>query len=318
MSKKKILVVNDLHKSFLDLMDHDFFDVDYQPEIKEDHVKNIIGNYHGLVVRSKLKITTDLIADASLLEFIARAGAGVDNIDVSAVKGTDIKIFNAPEGNRDAVGEHTIGMLLSLFNHLGSAHQEVINGKWRREANRGIELRGKCVGIIGFGNTGQALAKKLSGFDCEVIAYDKYHQDLISPHARMESMDKLRQKVDVLSIHVPLTAETTLLINDEYFEGFQKNIFVINTSRGKVLSLEALLNQIRKGKVLGAALDVLENEKLASHTDEEKKIMTGLIESNKVLLTPHVAGWTYESYRRISEVLASKIMHHYQQTPKVV
>ncbi len=318
MTTKKILIVNDLHDSFMKLLERDWIEINYQPKISKEEVLRMIPDYHGIVVRSKLRIDQELVEKARKLEFVARAGAGIDNIDESALKGTNIEVFNAPEGNRDAVGEHTIGMILNLFNHLSRADQEVKNGVWERERNRGIELSGKTVGIIGFGNTGQSLARKLSGFNVEVLAYDKYHADRIFPNTTMVSMETLQAKADIVSLHVPLTRETEFFADEEFLMGFSKNIFLINTSRGKVLSLKALAKCIEQGKVLGAGLDVLENEKLDTFTEEQKTVFQSLVKSGSVLFTPHVAGWTYESYQKISEVLAGKILKHYQELAKVV
>jgi D-3-phosphoglycerate dehydrogenase len=318
MTNKKILVVNDLHESFQQILEKDWVEIDYQPKITKEEVLAIIHEYHGLVVRSKIRVNKDLIDKAAKLEFVARAGAGIDNIDESALKGTNIVVFNAPEGNRDAVGEHAIGMILNLFNHLGSANTEVKNGIWMREENRGIELKGKTVGIVGFGNTGQSLAKKLSGFDVNILAYDKYNSKSPLPYVKMVELEELYAETDVLSIHVPLTSETELFINKDFFKGFLKSIYVINTSRGKVVSLEGLSEALNNGVIQGAALDVLENEKFSTFTEEEKTTFQKLVDSGKVIFTPHVAGWTFESYEKISQVLANKILKYYQESPKVV
>ncbi len=318
MFKKKILIVNDLHPKLMNLLEKENFELDYSPEISKEEVYDIIPNYHGLIVRSKLKIDKSLIDRAVNLEFIGRAGAGIDNIEPEVIEGSNVVIFNAPEGNRDAVGEHAIGLLLNLFNRLTFAHQEVTNFIWQREANRGLELKGKTVGIIGFGNTGQALAKKLSAFDCTVLAYDKYHSDIQSEYAENVDITELYNRVDVLSLHVPLTQETEFFVDCDMLERFKKPIFILNTSRGKVLNLEDLLIQISAGRVLGAGLDVLENEKLSSFSESEERVFRKLIETGKVIFTPHVAGWTFESYEKISEVLANKIIHHYESLGKVV
>ncbi|MGB3464150.1 MAG: NAD(P)-dependent oxidoreductase, partial [Cyclobacteriaceae bacterium] len=270
------------------------------------------------IVRSKIFIDEPFLALAHNLEFIGRAGAGIDNIDEAVVKSNKIRIFNAPEGNRDAVGEHAIGMLLMLFNNLYRAHTEVAGGQWRREANRGIELSEKTVGILGYGNTGRSLAQKLQGFGCRIVAYDKYKSAFAEPFVKKVSLEEFYENVDVLSIHIPLTAETLGYIDRRFFEAFERDIFVINTSRGKVLKLTDLLQAIDSGKVIGACLDVLENEKPAEFSKEEKEVFDKLQNSDKVLFSPHVAGWTFESYRKISEVLAEKIIKHYLHQHRIV
>lgn len=309
---KKILVINDLQLDFIDILEAEGFTVDYKPHISKEEVLNIIPEYHGLVVRSKLYIDEDFLQKAEKLEFIGRAGAGIDNIDENAVAKTNIKIYNAPEGNRDAVGEHAIGMLLSMFSNIHKGHQEVINGQWDREGNRGLELGSKTVGVFGYGNTGRSFAKKLQGFGCRVIAYDKYASDCEESFVEKVSFEDFLKYSDVVSIHVPLTEETDNLVNKDFIESFEKEICLINTSRGKVLNLEDLLDGLKRGRVSSACLDVLENEKLNTLTERQRKTLEELIATGRVLLTPHVAGWTYESYRKISEVMAEKIKNHYE------
>jgi len=230
----------------------------------------------------------------------------MDNIDEAYATQKGIILINAPEGNRDAVGEHAIGMLLSLMNNFQRADAEIREGVWAREANRGIELKGKTVGIIGYGHMGSSFAQKLSGFGVNVIAYDKYKTGFSDQYAREVSMEEIVKHSDVLSLHVPLTSETRGLVDDEYLFHFKKPIFFINTSRGNVVKTQAVLNAIKQGKILAAGLDVLEQEKfpvLAEQTwfDELRR-------SGKVLLSPHVAGWTFESYRKLSEVMAEKLI----------
>jgi D-3-phosphoglycerate dehydrogenase len=239
------------------------------------------------------------------LRFICRAGAGMDNIEEDYAIKKGIILINAPEGNMDAVGEHAVGMLLSLMNNFNRSDAEIRNGLWKREANRGYELKGKTVGIIGYGFMGRSFAKKLSGFEVNVIAYDKYKTGFSDRYAREVSMEEIVKYSDVLSLHVPLTPETNGLVNDEYLFHFKKPIFLINTSRGKVVKTQAVLNAIRDGKILGAGLDVLEVEKFPALA--EQLWFAELKQSGRVLLTPHVAGWTFDSYRKISEVMAEKL-----------
>jgi D-3-phosphoglycerate dehydrogenase len=300
-----ILIVDDIHPIFIEQAEALGYKCDYQPTIKADGALAVIANYAGLAIRSKFNVDKQLIDAAKNLRFVCRAGAGMDNIDVAYATEKNIKLINASEGNMDAVGEHAVGMLLSLMNHFNTADAEIRNGEWKREANRGFELKGKTVGIIGYGFMGKSFAKKLSGFEVDVIAYDKYKTGFSDRYAREVSMEEIVKHSDVLSVHVPLTKETNGMINDELLFHFKKPIFFINTSRGKVARVQAILNAIKDGKILGAGLDVLETEKFPALGEQEW--FDDLKRSGKVLLTPHVAGWTFDSYRRISEVMAGKL-----------
>ena len=311
VDEKKVLIVDDLHTSLIDELVAKGFQVDYQPEITKERVAEVIGDYHGLVIRSKIYIDEAFVKAAEKLEFIARAGAGIDNIDEKAVSMAGIHVFNAPEGNRDAVGEHAVGMLLMLLNKLYKGHEEIGRGIWDREGNRGVELGNMTVGIFGYGNTGGAFARKLSGFGCRIIAFDKYKTGIRERFVESVSLERFFEETDVLSVHVPLTSETGYVINKRFFDSFKKSIYVINTSRGKVLSLADLLEGLQKNKILGACLDVLENEKLSQLSVLENNLLQDLRNTGRVLFSPHVAGWTVESYRKISEVLSRKILDHY-------
>ncbi|MGZ3777749.1 MAG: 2-hydroxyacid dehydrogenase, partial [Mucilaginibacter sp.] len=302
---KNILIVDDIHPIFIEQAEAMGYRCDYRPTIKPDEAYAIIADYEGLVIRSKFLVNKMMLDLAKSLRFICRAGAGMDNIDESYANEKGITLINAPEGNMDAVGEHTVGMLLSLMNNFNRADAEIRAGTWKREANRGYELKGKTVGIVGYGFMGKSFAKKLSGFEVNVIAYDKYKTGFSDQHAREVSMEEIVKHSDVLSLHVPLTSETSGLVNDEYLFHFKKPIFLLNTSRGKVVKTQAVLNAIKAGKILGAGLDVLEVEKFPALGDQPW--FDELRRSGKVLLTPHVAGWTFDSYRKISEVMAEKL-----------
>lgn len=302
---KHILIVDDLHPIFIEQVEALGFTCNYQPTIKLAEVLAIIAQYEGLMVRSKFQVDRAFLDAATNLKFIARAGAGMDNIDEAYAAEKGILLVNAPEGNRDAVGEHAVGMLLSLMNNLNRADAEVRAGLWQREANRGFELKGRTAGIIGYGHMGQSFARKLKGFEVEVIAYDKYKTGFSDAYAREVSMEEIVKHSEVLSLHVPLTPETNGLVNDEYLYHFRKLLFLLNTSRGKVVQTQAVLNAIKQGKILGAGLDVLETEKFPALG--EQPWFEELKNNDKILLSPHVAGWTFESYRKISEVMASKI-----------
>ena len=303
--KKNILIVDDIHLIFIQQAETLGYHCDYQPTIKPEQAYEIISGYEGLVIRSKFLVDRKVLDIATNLRFICRAGAGMDNIDEAYAKEKSIILINAPEGNMDAVGEHAVGMLLSLMNNFNRAEAEIRAGVWKREANRGYELKGKTVGIIGYGFMGSSFARKLSGFGVNVIAYDKYKTGFSDQFAREVSMEEIVKHSDVVSFHVPLTAETNGLVNDEYLFHFKKPIFLLNTSRGKVVKTQAVLNGIKQGKILGAGLDVLEVEKFPALG--EQVWFEELRQSGKVLLTPHVAGWTFDSYRRISEVMAEKL-----------
>jgi len=302
---KNILIVDDIHPIFIEQAEAMGYHCDYQPTIKPEQAYEIMGGYEGLVIRSKFLVDRRVIGISTNLKFICRAGAGMDNIDEAYANEKGIILINAPEGNMDAVGEHAIAMLLNLMNNINRSDAEVRDGVWKREANRGYELKGKTVGIIGYGFMGGSFARKLSGFDVKVIAYDKYKTGFSDQYVREVSMEEIVKQADVVSFHIPLTAETKGLVNDEYLFHFKKPIFLLNTSRGKVVQTQAVLNAIKHGKILGAGLDVLEVEKFPALA--EQQWFDELRHSGKVLLTPHVAGWTFDSYRRISEVMAEKL-----------
>jgi D-3-phosphoglycerate dehydrogenase len=303
--KNNILIVDDIHAVFIEQAEELGYTCNYQPLITPDAAYEILSDYTGLVIRSKFKVDKKVVDMATNLRFICRAGAGMDNIDEEYARAKDITLINAPEGNMDAVGEHAVGLLLGLMNKINTADAEIRSGIWKREANRGHELKGKTVGIIGYGFMGKSFAKKLSGFGAFVIAYDKYKTGFSDQYAREVSMEEIVRTSDVLSLHVPLTKETDGLVDDEYLFHFKKPIFLLNTSRGKVVKTQAVLNAIKQNKILGAGLDVLEVEKFPALA--EQPWFDELRQSGKVILTPHVAGWTFDSYRKISEVMAEKL-----------
>lgn len=301
----KILIVDDLHPVFKSRAEQLGYEADDLPLITRAETLAVISGYDGIAVRTKFKIDRELMEAAPGLKFIARAGAGLDNIDEAYAKERNIKLLNAPEGNRDAVGEHAMGMLLSLINTHRKADMEIRNGIWDREGNRGWELKGKTVGIIGYGFMGSSMARKLSGFEVKVLAYDKYKTGFSDAYAQECSMEEIVKHSDVLSLHIPLTSETRQMVDEEYLYHFKKNIFFINTARGEIVHTKAVLAAIKSGKILGAGLDVLEVEKFPALAEQDW--FTELKASEKVILTPHVGGWTFDSYRKISEVLADKL-----------
>lgn len=302
---KKILIADDLHPAFKEEAEKLGFQCDDRPLISREETLSILKDYIGLAIRTKFLVDKELLQAGTKLKFIARAGAGMDNVDEEYARLKGIICINAPEGNRDAVAEHVIGMLLSLYNNLRKADMEVRNGFWNRETNRGQELKGKTVAIIGYGNTGSTLARKLSGFEVKVIAYDKYKTGFSDDFVKEVTMEDIATQADILSFHVPLTDETKQLFTEEYLHRFKKPILLLNTSRGEVVNTRAVLNGIRSGRITGAGLDVLEVEKFPALSRQDW--YDELCQNGKVILSPHVAGWTVESYRKISEVLANKL-----------
>ena len=302
-----------MHESIEPMLTEKGFEVDFKPDIAAEEVENYIAGYHGLILRSKIQVTKALIAKAPQLEFIARAGAGVDQIEEDYLKERNITLLNAPEGNRDALAEHVLGMTLCLLNHIHIAHQQVLQGLWQRESNRGREIAGKTFSLYGFGNMGQATAARLSGFSARVLAYDKYRSDITTSLATLVDREQIFRDTDILSLHVPLTQETRNYFNIDFFNRFDKPIYLINTARGEILPMEDLLMAIRQGIVKGAALDVLENEKLHTLSPRQKENLDALANTGKVLFTPHVGGWSFESYQKINLVLANKIERLYHK-----
>jgi D-3-phosphoglycerate dehydrogenase / 2-oxoglutarate reductase len=281
----------------------------------KEEIESIIQDYQGIVIRSRFKIDKTFIDSAINLQFIARVGAGLESIDCDYAASKKIHLIAAPEGNRNAVGEHTLGMLLSLMNKLNRADKMVREGQWVREGNRGYELDGKTVGIIGYGNMGKAFAKKLRGFDVEVICYDI--QDTIGDeNAKQVSLTELQLKADVLSLHLPWTPETDKMIDVKFINAFAKPFWFINTSRGKNVVTDDLVSALESGKIRGAGLDVLEYEKLSFENlflDSEKpKALEYLLQAENVLLTPHIAGWTYESHEKLAQTIVDKIKKIYE------
>ena len=276
---------------------------------------SLVEDAIGIVIRSRFPMHEAFLKYAQKLQFIARSGAGMENIDESYCLERNIQLFNAPEGNRNAVGEHALGMLLALLNNFILGDTQVRKGIWDREGNRGEELDSKTVGIIGYGNNGRAFAKKLRGFECKVLVYDKYLPTIADDFVTQVSLEEIYQEADVISFHIPQNTETLYWVNDSFFTALGKPIYLLNLSRGKIVDTQALLNAISKDQVKGAGLDVLEFEKASfeNFSDSEGlSVFQALIASEKVILTPHVGGWTTESYFKLSAVLADKILAFYR------
>lgn len=308
-NQPSILIADEMHPSLFAMLDEAGFAYEYQPKITRQGLLEQLAPFDGLLIRSKTTVDEELLRQAPNLQFIGRAGAGLDLIDLDATEQRGIRVFHAGTGNRDAVAEHVVGMLLCLLANILKADHEVRQGIWDREGNRGYELGSLTVGLIGYGNNGSATARRLSGFGCRVLAYDKYLTSYGDAFAEEASLDQIIAEADVLSLHIPLTDETRMMINDEFIGRFARPFYFINVARGEITSLSALVRGLESGKVRGACLDVLENEKLGKLTPDQQASFDYLRQSNRVVLTPHVAGWTHESYVRINEVLVSQLVN---------
>ncbi|AWG20659.1 hydroxyacid dehydrogenase [Flavobacterium faecale] len=280
----------------------------------KEEIEAKIQDYQGIVIRSRFKIDKAFLDKATQLQFIARVGAGLESIDCDYATTKNITLIAAPEGNRNAVAEHTLGMILSLFNNLNQADREIRSGQWNRESNRGHELDGKTVGIIGYGNMGKSFAKKLRGFDVDVLCYDIV-DGVGDENCKQVSLDELQQKAEVLSLHLPWTPDTDGMVNKAFIDGFAKPFWIMNTSRGKNIVTSDLVVAMKSNRVLGAGLDVLEYEKLSFETlfqeNDTPEAFQYLLDAPNVILSPHVAGWTFESHERLAQVIVDKIKAKY-------
>jgi D-3-phosphoglycerate dehydrogenase len=308
-----VLIIDEMHLSILGLLEKEGFQVTYSPDITRAQILDQIGNYEGLIIRSKTPMDRELLEKATRLQFIGRAGAGLDQLDLAYLKKRGVQLFHAAKGNRDAVAEHALGGILALFNHLVQADQQVRKGVWDREGNRGEELMGKTVGIFGFGNMGKAFSKRLKGFGVQVLAYDKYKKDFGSKRVQEVSWEAVKKEADLLSIHVPLTEETRDFFTIEELRTFSKPFWLINTARGEVIRLETLNQALDEGILKGVVLDVLENEKFQRFSPAQKEQFDRLAQRENVLFSPHVAGWTVESYVKINLVLLKQIKKAFSQ-----
>lgn len=273
-----------------------------------DEVCAKIENYDGVIIRSRIPLDKNFLESAKNLKFIARVGAGMENIDIPVAENLGIQLINSPEGNRDSVAEHVVGMLLVLMNRLFIASQEVKNGIWLREENRGDELLGKTVGLIGYGNMGKATAKRLSGFGCDVIFYDIL-PNLSDEFAAQVSLEELKERAEVLSLHIPLTESTHYMIDEEFISEMKNDFYFVNTARGKNVETKSLVQAIQSGKVKGACLDVLEYEKSSfENIDSENETLHYFLHSEKAIVTPHIGGWTHQSKEKLAQVIVDKIL----------
>lgn len=306
----KILHIDSNHPLLLEQLQDLGFTNDEDYTSNKAEIEQKIQDYDGIIIRSRFTIDTTFLDKATRLQFIGRVGAGLENIDCDYAEKKGVYLISAPEGNRNAVGEHALGMLLSLLNKLNKADREVRNGAWLREENRGWELDGKTVGIIGYGNMGKAFAKKLKGFDVEVICYD-IKAGVGDENCKQVSLEELQQKADVLSLHTPQTEQTLAMIDRDFIQNFTKPFWLINTARGKAVVTEDLVAALASGKILGAGLDVLEYEKKSFEnlftSTEIPEAFQYLINAEQVILSPHVAGWTVESNIKLAQTIVDKI-----------
>ena len=315
----KILHLDNNHNLLIDqLNDAGYTNHEDYTSPKSD-IEQIIKHYDGIVIRSRFKIDNSFLDAATNLKFIARVGAGLESIDIPYAEKKGIRLISAPEGNRNAVGEHTLGMLLSLFNNLNKADREVKAGLWNRETNRGVEIDGKIIGLIGYGNMGKAFAKKLKGFNCSVLCYD-IKDDVGNKNGTQVSFKTLQEMADVVSLHTPWTPLTDKMINGDFINGFKKPFWLLNTARGKSVVTSDLVSALKSGKILGAGLDVLEYEKLSFESlfssDELPKPLEELLKLDNVILSPHIAGWTTESKEKLAQITVDKILEHFKPPSK--
>lgn len=306
--KPKVLITDPVHQLLIDGLLQLNYDVVYKPETNYSEVLQVIDGYSGIIINSKIKADVQLIDAGVRLKFIGRLGSGLDVIDMPYADKKGIAYFNSPEGNCKAVAEHALGMLLNMLNNINVSATEVKGHVWEREKNRGEELNELTIGIIGYGHTGKAFAKLLSGFGVTVLVYDKYLSGYSEGHVKESSLEEIYEQADVLSLHVQLTDETCYMVNGDFLKRFRKAIYLINTSRGKVLKTADLLPALDAGILRGVMLDVLENEKPETYNFNEKAMYDQLMSRSQVIVTPHIAGWTHASKRKIAEVILHKIL----------
>lgn len=307
----KVLFIDTVHPILSQMLTEKGFECLHFEDNSIAEIESILPTIEGIVIRSRFPVNESFVEKCPELKFIARSGAGMENIDIPACQSRNIKLYNSPEGNCNAVGEHALALLLSLFNNIHTANSEVKNRKWNREKNRGIELDGKTIGIIGFGNNGSAFAKKLRGFDVTILAYDKYKTNYGTDQVQETSIAEIQEKADVISFHVPQNKGTISYFDKKFLESMKKTFFLLNVSRGRVVESEIIAKGIKNKKILGAGLDVLDYESGSFENFIEKEnssTFNFLLESDEILMSPHVAGWTTESYRKLSSVLGDKIL----------
>ena len=311
----RVLIIDNIHPILKEKLNNFGFECTVKLDISYDSLIDQIKDFTGIIIRSRFCLKKDFFDAAGNLVFVGRVGSGLENIDTKYAEALGVQCVNSPEGNRDAVGEHALGLLMALMRNICKADKEIRAGKWLREQNRGCEIMGRTIGIIGYGNTGSAFARKLSGFEANVIAYDKYKSGFQNQHVEETTLEDIFERADIVSLHVPLTDETRYMANSRFFEKFKKSIYFINTSRGQVVDTKSLVSAIKSDKVIGAVLDVLEYESSSFEQlrpGKRPEALRYLMESERVVISPHVAGVTFEAQYKLANVLYEKIESIYK------